>query len=326
MKNMKILLFVAVAALALCCFSACNDPDMPEVTEEYCTVSFNTNGGGAIESVKVKSGSLLSQPTSPEKEGYVFNGWSYEGKEWLFSTQTVNADITLSARWLSAESLFDYEIVDGEVVIKGYKGGLSSLSISIPSIIRGLPVTGIADEAFKNTDSTVIGRIILGENIVSVGKSAFKDSSELVILIEGKLKSIGESAFYGCAKLESIELGEGLVSVPYQAFYGCTALKSVVLPKSAELIDENAFEGCGELKTVIMHETLTKINDGAFSECPSLAAVYYYGTAEAWESVDMPAGNEKLRGAKLYIYSEGEPTDDTAEYWHFDKNGKVRVW
>lgn len=326
MKNIKIPLLIAVAVLLVCCFAACNEPDMPEVIEEYFTVSFNTNGGSAVESVKVKSGALLSAPSSPEKEGYVFNGWSYEGKEWLFSTQTVNANITLSARWVSAESIFEYEIVDGEVLIKGYNGGLSSLSIRIPSVIGGLPVTGIADEAFRNSHSSVIGRIILGENIVSVGKSAFYGSSELVIVVEGKLQSVGEGAFYGCAKLESIELGEGLVSVPYQAFYGCTALKSVVLPKSAELIDENAFEGCGELRSIIMHDSLKQINDGAFSECPALAAVYYYGTIDVWESVDMTSGNEKLEGAKLYIYSEAEPTDDTAEYWYFDKNGKVRVW
>ena len=326
MKNIKISLLIAFALLLVCCFAACNEPDMPEVIEEYCTVSFDTKGGNALESIKVRSGSLLSVPSEPKKEGYVFNGWSYKDKEWLFSTQTVNSDITLSARWVSAESIFEYEVIDGEVFIKGYNGGLSSLSVRIPSVIGGLPVTGISDEAFENSNSNVIGRIILGENIVSVGKSAFRGSSELVIVIEGKLQSVGETAFYGCSKLESIELGEGLETVPYQAFYGCTSLASVVLPKSAKLIDENAFEGCEKLRTVIMHDSLQRINDGAFSDCSSLAAIYYYGTAEAWVSVDISSGNEKLEEAKLYIYSETEPSDSTDEYWYFDKNGKVRVW
>lgn len=326
MKNIKILLLIALSLLALCCFAACGDPDMPEVTEEFCTVSFESNGGSTVQSMRVKLGGYISAPDEPEKEGYVFNGWSYEGKEWLFSTQTVKCDMTLSARWMSAESLFEYEVADGEVIIKGYRGGLSRTSINIPSVIGGLPVTAIADEAFSNVDSTLIKRVILGENIVSVGNSAFYGSSELTVVIKGKLQHLGESAFYGCSKLESIELGEGLETVPYQAFYGCTSLKSVLLPESAKCIDENAFEDCTALMSLVMHSSLERVNHGAFLGCSSLVNVYYYGTADSWDSLDITSGNEALEAVKLYIYSETEPTDSENEYWYFDKNGKVRVW
>lgn len=39
------------------------------------TVRFDTNGGTAVESVKVLHGETLPQREAPTREGYVFTGW-----------------------------------------------------------------------------------------------------------------------------------------------------------------------------------------------------------------------------------------------------------
>ena len=61
-------------------------------------VTFDSNGGTPIESVKVKKNSLVSKPNDPEKEGYVFLGWTENGKLYDFNTK-ITKNITLVASY-----------------------------------------------------------------------------------------------------------------------------------------------------------------------------------------------------------------------------------
>ena len=61
-------------------------------------VTFDSNGGTPIESVKVKEKSQVSKPNDPEKEGYVFLGWTENGKVYDFNTK-ITKDITLVASY-----------------------------------------------------------------------------------------------------------------------------------------------------------------------------------------------------------------------------------
>lgn len=68
---------------------------------EY-TVSYNSNGGTAVASETVTAGEKATQPTPPTKQGYTFGGWYTSDAlttEWDFSTDTVNSNITLYAKW-----------------------------------------------------------------------------------------------------------------------------------------------------------------------------------------------------------------------------------
>jgi len=68
------------------------------------TVNFETNGGSAVESVKVKDGDKLSAPTNPTKYAFEFGGW-YCNPEltdpYDFNTP-VPYDFTLYAKWNEA--------------------------------------------------------------------------------------------------------------------------------------------------------------------------------------------------------------------------------
>ena len=62
------------------------------------TVTFNTDGGSKIASVEVKKGKTISKPADPTKEGYEFDCWELDGKEFKFSTK-IKSNITLKAVW-----------------------------------------------------------------------------------------------------------------------------------------------------------------------------------------------------------------------------------
>lgn len=75
------------------------DPD-----GDYFVVSFDSNGGTAVDSQTVESGAKATEPSpAPIKEGYTLDGWyTTEIEEWDFTTDTVTSNITLYAKWSEA--------------------------------------------------------------------------------------------------------------------------------------------------------------------------------------------------------------------------------
>ncbi len=65
-------------------------------------VTFDSNGGTAISSVKVKKGDKVPSPIDPVKDGYIFEGWEYQNELYDFD-KPVNKDMTLKALWNEEE-------------------------------------------------------------------------------------------------------------------------------------------------------------------------------------------------------------------------------
>ena len=67
------------------------------------TVTFEPNGGVALSpTLKTPHGSTITEPLSPTKKGYTFDGWYKEATFetlWNFQQDMVNNDITLYAKW-----------------------------------------------------------------------------------------------------------------------------------------------------------------------------------------------------------------------------------
>lgn len=83
---------------------------------EY-TVTFNSNGGSAVDALKVINGKAAQRPDDPTKAGSIFVGWYTDSNfsaRYLF-TDAVTANITLYARWVSAsDEIYKIEFVTGK--------------------------------------------------------------------------------------------------------------------------------------------------------------------------------------------------------------------
>lgn len=111
-----------------------------------------------------------------------------------------------------------------------------------------------------------------------------------------------------------------------QAFSGNTSLESATITDRITAIEGYAFSGCKNLKEVIMSKNVASLGYAAFGNCESLASVYYSGTENDWNSLDISSysGNYFLTGATWYYYSDTEPTD-VGNYWHY-VNGVATIW
>ncbi len=62
------------------------------------TVSFANSDGTVIATQKIADNTKLSMPNSPTKEGYVFIGWTYNGKDFDFNSN-ITSNLILEAKW-----------------------------------------------------------------------------------------------------------------------------------------------------------------------------------------------------------------------------------
>lgn len=85
--------------------------------------------------------------------------------------------------------------------------------------------------------------------------------------------SVPQYAFYKCAGLEELYLGEGITGIEKEAFRYCTNLKTIVFPKSIVYLSDYAFGKCIALETVILPENLLTYEYGVFSKCSNLIHV-----------------------------------------------------
>ena len=77
-----------------------NITQLGAVAPTYYTVTFNANGGSPTPSSQsIVSGGKVTQPQTPARSGYTFDGW-YDGSHlWNFAYDTVYYHLTLSAQW-----------------------------------------------------------------------------------------------------------------------------------------------------------------------------------------------------------------------------------
>ena len=74
-----------------------------EESEIVFTVVFDSAGGSEVDSVTVKSGEKIPEPSDPrranQEQQYVFKGWYIGDSKWDFKNGIVTGDITLTAKW-----------------------------------------------------------------------------------------------------------------------------------------------------------------------------------------------------------------------------------
>lgn len=118
------------------------------------------------------------------------------------------------------------------------------------------------------------------------------------------MQELESSTFEGCESLISLEIPEGITTLPKAFAQGCSSLKNVVLPKTLKEIENRALckcesltsleipegittlpayfaAGCSSLKNITLPKSLKTIYWGAFQECSSLERIDLPNTLES---------------------------------------------
>ena len=170
--------------------------------------------------------------------------------------------------------------------------GLSGITISDS-------VTAISFHAFSGC--ILLTSVMIPDSVTSIGNYAFYGCSGLTdVTISDSVTTIGNHAFRGCTNLTELTVPNSVKAIGTYAFYGCKALTAVNLPNSLSLIGEKAFYGCLQLKTITIPKSITSIESNAFYNCNQLSDVYFTGSENDWQDLNIAQGNEALSSATIH--------------------------
>ena len=180
----------------------------------------------------------------------------------------------------------------------------SLTSITIPD-----SVTTIGANAFNSCRS--LTSITIPDSVTTIGSSAFAGCTNLTsITIPNSVTTIGANAFYYCQSLTSITISNGVTTISDTMFCNCQSLTSITIPNSVTTIDSYAFSNCRNLTSITIPNSVTTINQAAFMYCSELQDVYYIGTEEEWEKINISSYHNDLNGKVRYIGVTFTPPGD----------------
>ena len=199
---------------------------------------------------------------------------------------------------------------DGTCTLVG-TGLFLEKEVLIPALYKGMTVTEIASEAFKECKK--ITKVIIPGTVTSIGEGAFSScdgltsitlpfvgntlngtsnthfgyifgasssednknhvpkSLKTVVIAGGS--SIGDRAFYKCSGLTSITIPDSVTGIGKWAFAWCTGLTSITIPDSVTSIGDYAFSMCTDLTSIEIPDSVTSIGRFAFSSCTKLTSI-----------------------------------------------------
>jgi hypothetical protein len=141
----------------------------------------------------------------------------------------VVATVAFADKWWTDANWCTWKCVedkDGSITITGVRARKNG-AITIPTTLRGIPVTRIKAEAFY--DNALLTDVTIPGNIVS----------------------IGDRAFAKCRNLKNLTFLDGVRQIEgNDAFRWCTSLHTVTIPKSLNYFRCRTFRDCFNIKRV----------------------------------------------------------------------------
>ncbi|MGN1051867.1 MAG: leucine-rich repeat domain-containing protein, partial [Candidatus Scatosoma sp.] len=170
-------------------------------------------------------------------------------------------------------------------------------------------------------------KITIGNNVTSIGASAFKDCTKLAEIVWGepaegetaKPLTIGERAFENCDAFVAFTLPARVTALGVKAFYDCDYIASFTFAAGSQLktIDEQAFASMKALQTITLPEGVVAVGNYAFADCENLTKVTFPSTVERlgkWTEATDGSGAATFVSMDLFK-SENTFTFSTPNYY-----------
>lgn len=111
-------------------------------------------------------------------------------------------------------------------------------------------------------------------------------------------------SFFACElDIKEFVIPNNITNISYGAFEGCNDLTNITILGSITSIDSNAFKDCISLTNITIPKSVELILSYAFDGCYNLTDVYYEGSKEDWENIDVKIGNNILLNATIHYNS-----------------------
>jgi len=306
------------------------------VWEYYFEVKFSIDG--ALDDTReqlVKKGEFAIVD-NPVKDGYIFDGWSTDGKVIIdnIAEVEITADVIFIAMFSEAVGLFE-EVTNTlimsweEMINDGYfyysNGylGMSSNHSNLKTVLNGnlyLPsgMKTISSSVFEGCVG--LTKVFIPDGVEEISEGAFTGCSNLIeVIIPDSIKSISRYSFSNCNKLKfnyknACYLGNS--KNPYLVLLNVEAgITDLEIHPQTKIIAKQAVYYIKTLKNVAIPEGIISIGYRAFGDCVNLTKVIIPSSVlnieqEAFSYCD---------ALDIYCMAESQPSN-----WHANWNSSNR--
>ncbi|MDE5815453.1 MAG: leucine-rich repeat domain-containing protein, partial [Alistipes sp.] len=216
--------------------------------------------------------------------------------------------ITVETPGTLAELLaqFDAEAIT-ELTVKGNLNSfdINALRYNLPNLaVLDLGSVDLEDLPRRSFyEKTSLTAVKMPKNLKTIGESAFYGCSGLTgdLVLPKNLTSIGEFAFSSCKGLTGdLVIPQGVTSIGEYAFQAC-GVTSATISQGVMVIRRAAFYLCRSLTSVVIPQSVIIIERDAFKKCSGLTAVYCEGTEPPLGIKNTPDPFDEEVTATLYV-------------------------
>lgn len=157
----------------------------------------------------------------------------------------------------------------------------------------------------------VSGQVELPEGLTTIEPNGLDGRSEITSLkLPEGLKTIGNYAFRGLNKVETIDIPDSVTSIGTNALQNCTSLTEAEVPAGVKSLSNYTFAGDKALTKAVLPEGMTSIGTYAFQNCEKLETLTIPGSVtsignnafagmKSMQKLDLPEGLTTL-GANVF--------------------------
>ncbi len=235
---------------------------------------------------------LITYPVAKEDDTYLMPNSVTTIRQYSFKNNNYLKTIILSE---SLENLENYSFYD---------------CVNLKKVSINSNITQLSSSIFYgcyNLENISVGDV--NERYTSDNGIVFnKNSNELIIYPAGKkdtsytvpsyITYIEDNAFSENKNLIEINIPNEVTYIGWYAFNNCTNLKNITLPINLKDISGSMLRNCSSLETVTI-PAVSSIGYAAFNGATSLETIYFIGTQEDWDNIDIGDANEPLYNAEI---------------------------
>ena len=143
------------------------------------------------------------------------------------------------------------------------------------------------------------GCLNLEKIVVSPLNAVYDSRNSCNAIIETKFNKL----IIGCA---NSKFDDSITIIGDDAFFGCQKLESIILPQNLHYIESGAFSLCENLKNITIYSDLWYIDSYAFSGCNNLTDIYYYGKKSEWVEIFNAEENDEIKNATVHFGQDSD--------------------
>ena len=155
--------------------------------------------------------------------------------------------------------------------------GMTEVNINSNAIVSAKRTT---TTSLSTLFGSQVKSYVIGNSVTSIGNSAFYGCNKLTsVNIGNSVTSVGNAAFSGCYGLTSITIGSSVTSFGTYAFYDCTALTEVTINSNSVVSKDRTSSSSlstifgNQVISYVIGNSVTSIGSSAFQGCSGMTSI-----------------------------------------------------